>query len=276
MNSDSRYQAHTIAEVVDRDLRARGSSERAQKEKAYLKSELLHYGVSVPDTRAVVRTALRTAKPSHDEVIELARTLWAPPTSSDDSAGSAEPTDTGRAEPMVTGAGPAGHPTPVHERRAAATMVLIQSKDRLSGGDADFIEGLLREAKTWALIDPLAGDLVGPLSERDAAFDPVLERWASDEDFWIRRSALLAHLVPLRQGRGDFDRFSRFADAMLEEKEFFIRKAIGWVLRDISRKRPDLVFDWILPRAHRASGVTIREAVKRLSTEQREAVLAAR
>ncbi|UZD61890.1 DNA alkylation repair protein [Brevibacterium sp. JSBI002] len=103
-------------------------------------------------------------------------------------------------------------------------MVLIQSKDRLGGGDADFIGGLLREAMTWALVDPLAGDLIGPFSERDAAFDPVLERWASDEDFWIRRSALLAHLVPLRHGRGDFDRFSRFADAMLEEKEFFVRK----------------------------------------------------
>ena len=268
MTSDSRYNVQTLAEAVDRDLRARGSSERAQKEKAYLKSELLHYGVSVPDTHAVVRTALRTAKLSHDEVIDLARTLWAAPTSSDDSAGNAEPTE--------TGAGPAGHPTPVHERRAAATMVLIQSKDRLGGGDAEFIGGLLREAMTWALVDPLAGDLIGPLSERDAAFDPVLERWAIDEDFWIRRSALLAHLVPLRQGRGDFDRFSRFADAMLEEKEFFVRKAIGWVLHDTSRKRPDLVFDWILPRAHRASGVTIREAVKRLSTEQREAVLAAR
>ncbi|TNM55843.1 DNA alkylation repair protein [Brevibacterium sediminis] len=268
MNSDSRNKAHTLAEAVDRDLRARGGSERAQKERAYLKSELLHYGVSVPDTRAVVRAALRTVKLYHEEVIELARLLWAAPTSSDDSAGSAEPTH--------TGAGSAGHPTPVHERRAAATMVLIQSKDRLGGADADFIEGLLREAKTWALVDPLAGDLVGPLSERDAAFDPVLERWASDEDLWIRRSALLAHLIPLRHGRGDFDRFSRFADAMLEEKEFFIRKAIGWVLRDTSRKRPDLVFDWILPRAHRASGVTIREAVKRLSTEQREAVLASR
>ncbi|SMX80003.1 DNA alkylation repair enzyme [Brevibacterium linens ATCC 9172] len=114
------------------------------------------------------------------------------------------------------------------------------------------------------------------MSERDAAFDPILERWASEEDFWIRRSALLAHLVPLRQGRGDFDRFSRFAEAMLEEKEFFIRKAIGWILRDTARTRPDLVFDWILPRAHRASGVTVREAVKRLSPEQRDAVLAAR
>ena len=249
MTSDSRNDIQTLAEAVDRDLRARGGSERAQKEKAYLKSELIHFGVSVPDTRAVARAALRGTRLSHDEVTELVRLLWAAPT---ESSG------------------------PVNERRAAATMVLIQSQDRLGAGDADLIESLLREAKIWALVDPLAGDLVGPLSEQDPDFDPVLERWAIDEDFWIRRSALLAHLVPLRQGRGDFDRFSRFADAMIEEKEFFIRKAIGWVLRDTSRKGPDLVFDWILPRAHRASGVTLREAIKRLSPDQREAVLAAR
>ncbi len=63
---------------------------------------------------------------------------------------------------------------------------------------------------------------------------------------------------------------------MLEEKEFFIRKAIGWVLRDTARKRPDMVCEWLLPRAARASGVTLREAVKPLTDQQRGAVLAAR
>lgn len=61
---------------------------------------------------------------------------------------------------------------------------------------------------------------------------------------------------------------------MLDEREFFVRKAIGWVLRDTSRKRPDLVFEWLLPRAARASGVTRREAVKYLSAEQRDAIAA--
>ena len=42
---------------------------------------------------------------------------------------------------------------------------------------------------------------------------------------------------------------------MLDEKEFFIRKAIGWVLRETSKKRPDEVYEWIAPRTHRASGV---------------------
>ncbi len=105
---------------------------------------------------------------------------------------------------------------------------------------------------------------------------PVLDRWAIDDDFWIRRSALLALLVPLRRGAGDFDRFARYADVMLEEKEFFIRKAIGWVLRDTARRRPDLVFGWALPRAERMSGVTVRELVKPLSDEQRAAIEAAR
>jgi 3-methyladenine DNA glycosylase AlkD len=97
----------------------------------------------------------------------------------------------------------------------------------------------------------------------------------SDYDFWIRRSALLALLIPLRRGDGDFARFTRYADAMLDEKEFFIRKAIGWVLRDTALKRPTMVYDWLFPRAARASGVTLREAVKPMSPEQRVAVLSA-
>lgn len=61
------------------------------------------------------------------------------------------------------------------------------------------------------------------------------------------------------------ERFFRYADQLLEEREFFIRKAIGWDLRDIGRKRPDLVRDWLSPRTDRVSGVTLREAVKYLA-----------
>jgi 3-methyladenine DNA glycosylase AlkD len=52
---------------------------------------------------------------------------------------------------------------------------------------------------------------------------------------------------------------------MLDEREFFIRKAIGWVLREAGRRRPDEVAAWLAPRTHRASGVTMREAVKRMA-----------
>jgi len=164
----------------------------------------------------------------------------------------------------------------VHECRAAAGELLELRSDVLRPGDLALLEQLLRESKTWALVDGLAASVAGPLVERYPELGVELDRWAVDDDFWIRRSALLANLLPLRQGKGDFERFGRYADSMLDEREFFIRKAIGWVLRDTSRKRPDLVFEWLLPRAARASGVTVREAVKHLSEAQRDAILASR
>ena len=63
---------------------------------------------------------------------------------------------------------------------------------------------------------------------------------------------------------------------MLGEREFFIRKAIGWVLREEGHRRPDVVAAWLLPRAGRASGVTITEAVKYLAPDQVTAIKAAR
>jgi 3-methyladenine DNA glycosylase AlkD len=86
---------------------------------------------------------------------------------------------------------------------------------------------------------------------------------------------MLALLVPLRRGAGDFERFARYADQLLDEREFFIRKAIGWVLRETGKRRPDLVAAWLAPRTGRASGVTVREAVKPLPPAQREELLAA-
>jgi hypothetical protein len=62
---------------------------------------------------------------------------------------------------------------------------------------------------------------------------------------------------------------------MLEETELFVRKAIGWVLREASKKRADAVADWLEPRAARASGVTIREAIKYLPEERQRRILEA-
>ena len=239
--------AHLAAQI-DAGLRARARPERAAGERAYLKSSLEHYGTSMPAIRAAVRDVVGRGVLTHDDLVALVEQLWAAPADA----------------------------SPVHERRVAAVETLEAHGPALRAVDIGLLERLLREARTWALVDGLAASVVGPLVEREDSLGPTLDRWAADEDFWMRRSALLALLLALRRGEGDFDRFGRYADAMLEEKEFFIRKAIGWVLRDTGRKRPDLVFAWVLPRAARASGVTLREAVKPLSPEQRDAVLAAR
>jgi 3-methyladenine DNA glycosylase AlkD len=228
---------------LERALRAAGSPERSQQEKRYLKSSLVHLGASVPAIRAVTR-ALRRAHPglSHAAVLALVAELW------------------GRG---------------IHECRMAAVELLEAEGDRIVARDAAVLERLLRESRTWALVDGLAASVVGPLVERIPALARRLDAWAVDPDFWMRRAALLAHLVPLREGRGDFERFGRYADAMLGETEFFIRKAIGWVLRDASRADPARVAAWLLPRASRAAGLTVREAVKYLPAADRARILAA-
>jgi 3-methyladenine DNA glycosylase AlkD len=234
----------TLAKRITDDLSARGTPARAVAEKAYLKSDLKHLGVSVPQIRTIVRTAVK-AKPalSHAELLEAVEALWK---------------------------------RRVHESRMAAMELLAAKRALLVAGDLGTAERLIREAKTWALVDPLAAVVVGDLVERFPKLTRTLDRWSTDDDFWIRRAAMLSLLGPLRKGAGDFARFAGYADAMLDEREFFIRKAIGWILREASRKQPKLVFDWLAPRASRASGVTIREAVKYLSAAQRRKLAASR
>ncbi len=164
----------------------------------------------------------------------------------------------------------------VHEHRRCSVELLEARVDLLEPGDLGALEGWIRAAGTWALVDDLAASVAGALVERFPASAGVLDRWAEDPDFWVRRSALLALLSPLRRGDGDFARFGRYADAMLGEKEFFIRKAIGWVLRETGKRRPERVRGWLLPRARRASGLTVREAIRHLPEEDRAAILAAR
>jgi 3-methyladenine DNA glycosylase AlkD len=232
----------TRAAEWERELRATGTPERAAQEKAYLKSDLDFAGVPVPAMRAIVLSWHR-AHPdlSRAELTAEVQSLWA---------------------------------RPLYDCRQCAALLLERCTPLLDPADAGLIEDLLRTSGTWALVDGLAANVMGDLVERCPELNAALDRWASDDDFWIRRSALLALLVPLRRGGGDFERFGRYADAMLADKEFFIRKAIGWVLRDTAKKRPELVAAWLGPRVHRASGITVREAIKPLPADLRDQLLA--
>jgi 3-methyladenine DNA glycosylase AlkD len=228
-----------VADELEARLRALGTAERAEHEQRYLKSSLLHLGTTVWQIdREVKAFAAERPELSHDELVALVEALWA---------------------------------KPVHERRMAAVMLLEAYPELVAPSDLPLLERLIRESKTWAYVDGLATNVLGELLVRSSRTAPKLDRWAKDPDFWVRRSALLAQIKPLKQGRS-FARFGRYADAMLDEKEFFIRKAIGWVLRETGKTRPDGVYEWLAPRRDRASGVTMREAVKYLKPEQREAL----
>ena len=122
----------------------------------------------------------------------------------------------------------------------AAIEVLRRYVRTLQPADLSLVEAWVREAHGWAYVDSLAGDVAGTIALAQAGAWPLIDAWAVDEDFWVRRSALLTLLPGIRQGWRPA-RFERYATPMLAEKEFFIRKAIGWVLRETSKKAPAYV-----------------------------------
>jgi 3-methyladenine DNA glycosylase AlkD len=267
-----------LADELEARLAGLATPGRAEQERRYLRSDLTHLGTAVPTVRRTVASFDREhPQLRRPQVLTLTTQLW-------------------------------DHPftAPVHERRLAAVELLARHLGDLGVADVPLLERMLRESRTWALVDALSIQVVGALALRDDTdWAPVLRRWASDDDRWVRRAALLAHLPSLRRGElhdrardparraahrardtGDhpapppveevFARFGELADGHLEDRDPFVRKAIGWVLRETGARHPYLVTDWLLPRAGRASGVTVREAVRRLPGPDRDAVLAAR
>jgi 3-methyladenine DNA glycosylase AlkD len=225
---------HRVAALC-RNIRRSATEARAASEAEYLRSSLVHWGVAVPQIRAAVKLSIRqTPIDDSSELRAFADALW-----QHDMADA------------------------VHERRMAAVILLCARPTLIGVDDLPWIERLLRSCATWALLDDLARHLVAGIVQRDAAGLITLDRWVADDDFWIRRSAVLGLSYLLRDG-AEIDRFVRYADALLHEREFFIRKVLGWVARDTGVRHPGPISDWVRANLHRMSGVTIREAVKYL------------
>ena len=222
-------------------LAAAGSAARAVNEKAYLKSELVFLGADMPSIRKVARALIvrvRAAAPASMRPLVVA--LWG---------------------------------TGVHELRAVAMFVLEANEAVLGARDIPLVARLLREARSWAYLDWICFKVAAPMLPRVPLLRRTLPRWARDDDFWMRRAALLTLLPGLKDGTIPFSAFVALAVPMLGEREFFIRKALGWVLREVSKSDPATVAAFL--RAHRAdvSGLTMREGAKYLPARERRALL---
>ena len=221
-------------------LRQAANTARARGTKAYLKSDLRLCGAS----QAAIRSAALAYGRGHREM------------SSRELRAIAEDC----------------YRTDVFELRSAAIGLLEYRRDLLRAHDLEWLVKLVRRSGTWAHVDWLAPKVIGDVIGRYPASRRELQRWARDESFWVRRAALLAEHDALRAGQGDFVLWSRLAAGMLDEREFFIRKAIGWVLREVSKKRPALAFGFLREHRDRVSRLSLQEGAKYLPASQRRAL----
>ena len=126
---------------------------------------------------------------------------------------------------------------------------------------------LIVDGAWWDVVDDIASHLVGDIlaAHRDEV-TPVMRTWAVEDDLWLRRTAIICQLGHKHDTDLDLLRFaleSNLEDS-LHGKSFWIRKAVGWALRQHARTDPDWVRTFVAEHDARLSGLSCREALKHL------------
>lgn len=125
-------------------------------------------------------------------------------------------------------------------------------------------EHLVVTGAWWDLVDEIAIRRVGPiLLEHPDEVRPILLRWARDENIWRRRTAIIAQIKA--KTRTDIELLKDCIRPNLGEKDFFIRKGIGWALREHAKTDPEWVRFYVERHKAKLSPLSIREALKNIT-----------
>lgn len=223
-----------LVSSVREALAAAGDPARAAQQQAYMKSALPYHGVAMPEVRATMRTLLASYAPTdradHEATVQA---LW-------DGA------------------------THREEWYAAISLVRLPRLRHWLDPDAlPLLRHLVTTGAWWDVVDEVATHPVGEtLLRHREAVTPVIRAWAVEDDLWLRRTAVVCQVGA--KGETDRDLLRDAIVANVDDRSFWLRKAIGWALRSYSRTDPD----WVRAEVERLgpwlSGLSRREALKNL------------
>lgn len=200
--------------------------------RAYLRDQFLFLGLPAPVRRAAVRDLILRHPREAEALIETAAALW---------------------------------DQPERELRYTAIDLLRHHHKALDASHLDMLQGWMRRDAWWETVDSLnavIGKIVLSDRKQGGIAQASMDHWLEHPDFWVRRAAML-HQLGWRTDT-DLDRLRRYALHLAPEQEFFIRKAIGWALRDYARQDPVWVQTFVKKHARTLSPLTQREACRRL------------
>ncbi|MER7660445.1 DNA alkylation repair protein [Streptomyces sp. NPDC096193] len=151
---------------------------------------------------------------------------------------------------------------PEREYAYFAADYLRRHVRRCSSGLLPVVHRLVVTVSWWDTVDALAAHVVGPLVAADSALRTDMDAWIDDDDMWVARTALL-HQLRFKDST-DTGRLFGYCLRRAEHPDFFIRKAIGWCLREYAKTDPDAVRDFVESARDRLSPLSVREALKNL------------
>lgn len=138
---------------------------------------------------------------------------------------------------------------------------LVKQKKKLQKEDINFIKNLIITKSWWDTIDLIASHLVGELCKKyPELIDEYILDWSKDSNMWLRRTAILTQLKFKSDTKTDI--LEKLIQANIEDEEFFIRKAIGWALREYSKTNKEWVSEFVAN--NRLSKLSEKEASKYL------------
>ncbi|MGA8116834.1 MAG: DNA alkylation repair protein [Actinocatenispora sp.] len=126
----------------------------------------------------------------------------------------------------------------------------------------DTARELITHKSWWDTVDPLAAHVVGGLVARHRRLSTEMDDWVLDSNAWLVRTALL-HQLHYREAT-DTDRLFHYCTEQSGNPDFFVRKAIGWALREYAKTDPGAVRRYVGAHRGRMSPLTVREALKNL------------
>lgn len=230
---------------VQQELKRRADRKRAEGEKRYLKSPWRFHGVRVPERRKLARMVLREfPQMTKADLMELVARLWE---------------------------------SEWHEEKSVAVMLLELNEGMLTLNDLKTVEWMVDTVTGWDHLDELAIKVLGPMVESSGQVWSEVQGWMRAVNCWKRRAVILCQIPQFRQGGGDWKVFEKVMVSQFneggdwsKEERFFIRKAIGWALREAVRNNPERVFELVKQYQGQMSGLTFREATRKLPNEYKE------
>jgi len=220
-------------EMLDRLTRvygAAGDPKRAVQMAAYMRDQFPFLGIPAPFQRALARQVLAgLGRPGEADLRSVALGCWA---------------------------------LPEREYQYFACDWLRRHVRVCSAGFIDVVARLITTKPWWDTVDTLAANVVGPLVAAHPGLASTMDGWAAGDELWLIRAAIL-HQLRYREST-DADRLFRYCTGQADHPDFFVRKAIGWALREYAKTDPDAVRGYVRANRHRLSPLTVREAVKNL------------
>ncbi|MFW9814731.1 MAG: DNA alkylation repair protein [Candidatus Thorarchaeota archaeon] len=223
-----------LSDVIHEELKRLSNKDRKEKIAGYLKTSSLEFiGVELPDIHRTVNAHIKGFDIA--QLPQLMRDLW-------------------KIETFET-------------RLASIDILKVYAKKGPVEDALTVADKWIDDADTWAITDPLCSPTIGSMILRDPKVEETLRAWSTSDNFWRRRASFLPYLyLSLKtQYRPEFN--SRILEAVtphISDEEFFVGKAAGWVLRELSKRDPDLIRSYLDKHKQKMTKLVIREASKKL------------